>query len=132
MTLQNRNLEALRRAHLQKETGAAGSNRRHRGRFHLQQLRCSLGTVTDLSASGLRLLSRRLHHDDVGRTVIVDFQGGPPLLVIPAIVVWIQRVGLLRHAVGLRFVGLTEEQQRQVMQLARAHGPWSDMGDDAL
>ncbi len=129
MTLHNRNLEALPPAHLQEEAAAAASNRRHRRRFHLQPLRCSLGTVTDLSASGLRLLSRRLHHDDVGRTVIVDFRGGPPLLVIPAIVVWTQRVGLLRHAVGLRFLGLTEAQQRQVRQFAQAHGRRS-LGSD--
>ncbi|MFG0251254.1 MAG: PilZ domain-containing protein [Phycisphaerales bacterium JB038] len=121
MTFHNGSLEALRRVHRGDERIAAGDNRRQRGRVHMQQLRCTLGTVTDLSGSGMRLLSRRLHRDDLGRTVLVHFEQAQPMLALPAVVVWIRRAGLLRHVVGLRFLGLTEAQQCLVLQLAHAH-----------
>lgn len=77
-------------------------------------LACSRGKVLDLSAGGLRLLSRRKLKGLVGMA-LWDVNGG---LKLYAEVVWSRRLGFRRHEIGMRFVDVTPELAADLTTLA--------------
>ncbi len=77
-------------------------------------LACTRGKVLDLSAGGLRLLSRRKLKGIVG-IALWDVNGG---LKLYAEVVWSRRLGFRRHEIGMRFVDVTPELAADLTTLA--------------
>jgi hypothetical protein len=94
-----------------------GAQRRKCGRLELEGLKCTLGTVADLSASGMRVIGRAVPKETIEVRIVsreVDFVVG----VSP---VWSRKVGFMRHEMGLEFVDLDEETRRCLTQLATVH-----------
>jgi len=100
------------------EPPAIPVSRRRHGRVRCEQTRCTLGTVLDLSASGMRVLIKgrpRLHVGEVA-SMQVEIEGG--MLVLRAKVVWLNRVSWFRHVAGLEFVDVQPELHRRLVELA--------------
>jgi len=76
------------------------SNRRRHGRLALSDLRCSLGRLVNISGGGMAVIGWRRW----GRSVRVTFGKGDHTATVLAVRIWSHRVGLLRQAVGYRFV----------------------------
>jgi anti-anti-sigma factor len=77
-------------------------NRRKFERFELDELRCDLGEILDISASGMRLLVNRKPRGRVDlRLAHRETEVG-----LTAEVVWTHRIRFREHEAGLRFVGL--------------------------
>lgn len=110
--------------------GAKPENNRRHGRVKCQHIGCTLGTVADLSASGLRIRGPgkpRVHVGDCFTMTIQTLQG--PMLV-PVQVAWAKRLGWRKHEIGLTFREVSPALARALAELAGASanneviGPW--------
>lgn len=100
-------------------TDANGISRRRHGRVRCQETRCTLGEVLDLSASGVRVLTRgrvRLKRDTVIPMII---EVGDRAVPVQAKVVWVNKAGWRRRTAGLQFVDLTPELRARLAELAQ-------------
>jgi diguanylate cyclase (GGDEF)-like protein len=94
-------------------------NRRY-GRLKGPGLACSAGTVIDLSAGGVRILSnRRLK----GRTVIYFGIRQEQRLGVKSKIVWCRRVGFRTFLVGLQFEDLPLEAAKRLLRHGACAGP---------
>ena len=84
---------------------ASKESRRRSGRVHPELVRCNLGTILDLSATGLRV---RTHRRLRGTNVVV-LRDGDYAVCVRAEVVWSIKRGFRRHEMGLEFIELTQE-----------------------
>lgn len=84
------------------DRASAGPQNRRAGRVIVGALKCDVGRVLDVSATGVRLLSR---HKLTGRAEInlFDEDGGVRL---EAEVRWSKRHGLVKHQIGLQFLNV--------------------------
>lgn len=99
------------------DENAQGPNARRGGRLRVCGVTSDLGPVADLSASGMRVKVKgkpRLHEQ-----LIVQVSAGGQPVTLAARIVWMKRAGLWRHEIGLEFVDMTEDQQRQIRELVR-------------
>ena len=94
-----------------------GKQRRRHGRLEQEAVTCDLGTVLDLSASGMRIGSRRVPKGDF----VVCIRGYDIAVVVTGRLAWQKKVGLFRHELGVEFIDLTEEMSRQLNSLAMNH-----------
>jgi hypothetical protein len=76
------------------------SNRRRHGRLALSDLRCSLGRLLNISGGGMAVEGRRRW----AKKVKVTFGEGDHKATVLAVRIWSHRAGLLRRAVGYRFI----------------------------
>lgn len=101
------------------EPPAGSTSRRRHGRVRCEQTRCTLGSVLDLSASGMRVLIKgrpRFRAGEVA-SMQVEIDGGA--LVLMAKVVWLNKVSWRRHVAGLEFVDVEPELRQRLVELAR-------------
>jgi len=97
-------------------TGSASeAERRRHGRFRQDGLQSSLGPVLDISASGIRLMSRRRVNGVI--EVVLKSESGLELKVSGR-VVWCRREGFRRHLVGLELVELSSAKQRLLTRIS--------------
>ncbi len=90
-------------------------NRRASGRLKSAgTLRCNLGTVVDLSSTGLRISCGRRRKG----TLKVRLTTSRRRVVLYARVVWSKRTGLFRHECGLEFIEVTPELAAELTQIA--------------
>ena len=89
-------------------------NRRRAGRFELEDVKCDLGPVLDLSSGGMRIRCRQAPRGIF--PVRVCGLGGE--LVVRARVAWVKRNGLFKREVGLQFVDVTPDVARHLAQMA--------------
>ena len=84
------------------DRASAGAQNRRAGRINVGELTCDLGRLVDVSAGGVRLISR---HKLSGRHEIAlfDEDGG---VRIEAEVRWSKRHGLVKHEIGLQFLNV--------------------------
>lgn len=94
-------------------------NKRRFGRFVSRRVSCSLGRVLDLSAKGLRLQRRGGRRIKPDQSLPVTLRGLGMELRIRARVIWSERVGLMRHEVGLEFEDIPPETMPKLAQLAQ-------------
>jgi hypothetical protein len=94
-------------------------NRRRAGRVVLQSIGCSLGTVLDLSSSGLRVETSGKPVVAMGQTfgMVLQSLAGPVNIV--ATVAWVRKSGWRAHQVGLMIVDPSPELRRAINELAR-------------
>ena len=99
---------------------APGDNARRHGRVKCQHLTCSLGTIVNLSASGLsaRALGKSLY--TLGEPIVVTINGFEGSFELPARVVWVRKAGFMRHEVGITFLAVSDQAKRQLAILGRA------------
>ena len=94
------------------------TQRRRHGRVLLQEVACTLGTVLDLSASGMRVLCAS-KPPAIGATVTTTLQTLDGPVNLEAIVVWTRRTSIFKVQAGLEFRNLTPEIRRALTALAR-------------
>ncbi len=93
-------------------------NRRY-GRLKGPGLSCSLGTVIDLSAGGVRILTnRRLK----GRTDIYFDHGTGPKLGVKSKIVWCRRIRFRTYLVGLQFEDLPLDAAKRLLRQGACTG----------
>lgn len=97
----------------------ARPNLRRHGRLRCDLLVCTLGTVVDLSASGMRVSRTGKGGHNVGDTIDVRLQTPGLALCVRARVVHLHRSGLLRWNIGLEFVEVTPAIAKGLMEIAR-------------
>jgi len=97
---------------------ASADRPRRGGRVRLSQVKCSLGDVLDLSATGMRVRARRIHAAE-GATIRVTVFGLTRAEDVSAKVVWIRRTGWFRREVGLAFQDLSPSARSELAAIAR-------------
>ncbi|MCX5688318.1 MAG: PilZ domain-containing protein [Planctomycetota bacterium] len=94
------------------------SQRRRHGRVLLQEVSCTLGTVLDLSASGMRVLCT-LKPPAIGSTITTTLQTLDGAVNLEAVVIWTRRTSIFKVQAGIEFRNLTAEVHRALTALAR-------------
>ncbi len=81
---------------------------------------CSAGTVIDLSAGGVRILSKRRRR---GRTIIYFGAGEGQRLGVKCKIVWCRRMGFRTYLVGLQFEDLPLEAAKRLLRHGACANP---------
>jgi hypothetical protein len=110
----------LPRLRLTQPSGApAPENRRRAGRIRTLGVQCTLGEVVDISASGMRVISR-------GRAVLGEGQGGTISMATPAgvlaldvRVMWVRRSGWRSAEMGVQLINVTPDVLEGVRSILR-------------
>ena len=89
------------------------SRRRH-GRLPQETLLSNVGEIVDLSAGGFKVICRRIPEKQI--SVLIEGYKLPGTLI--AEVAWSKRIGMFKHEVGLRFVGMTPEVAQALTSIA--------------
>ena len=93
-------------------------DRRNAGRVSVSStVRCSLGDILDLSATGLRLLSHRSLCGEVRFALLAPGLG----VQLTGEVVWSRREGFRRHVVGVRFLDVDAHAAAILTRIASEH-----------
>lgn len=90
---------------------------RHAGRLPLEDLSCSAGVVLDLSASGMRIVTR-FPWRRFRRVELRSYDCG---LILACEVIWVRMKGIFEYEVGLRFVDTDEAMARELSRIAMQH-----------
>ena len=90
------------------------ATRRQRGRIEQESLMSNLGPVLDVSASGVRILARRVPKGEVS----VQLIGLGGRFELRGRVIWSHRIGLRKHEIGIEFDDITPEMSRHLTRLA--------------
>lgn len=101
------------------EPGDAGWRVRKAERFGGATVRCALGEVEDLSASGMRVLCQGKPPVKPGGVVPIRLRFGDGSLQLQAQVRWSKRKGLKTHEIGLSFVNLKPGMAKVLEAVAR-------------
>ncbi len=107
-------------AKLGKDCSDDPKNRRVAGRVALQHIVCSIGTVLDLSSSGMRLLSTFKPPIAVGTPFSMVLIGLDNPVPVTCRAVWIRKSGWRAFQAGLMFVDMTTELRHAINTLARS------------
>jgi hypothetical protein len=94
------------------------TNARRHGRVRCENVECSLGTVLDISASGLRVgtgVSAPAAMSQVALHVVT----GDGSFDVLCRVCWIMRDGLLNHVMGLEFIDLPPQGRAVLLAAVR-------------
>jgi hypothetical protein len=95
------------------------TTRRRHGRIRVDRMGSSVGTVLDLSATGIRVISTKSVVRKIGRMFSVTLWTPGDQMEIDVVVVWSTRIGFRRHIAGLRFTNFDEEQGERLARMAR-------------
>ena len=96
-----------------------GENRRQKGRLRQETLRCTLGPVLDLSATGMRVeLQQKLPKAFRDQPFDIELRGICEGLTLRAEVIWIKGGTFRKKEVGIRFLDLTPELTCKLTQLS--------------
>lgn len=97
----------------------SGSNRRRTGRLVCEGLTCQYGLVSDLSATGMKMLSKKVPPMDVGEVAQLKYAGLGDGLTLPAQLVRLVKKKDGWFESGFKFWNLDEGQIRALGNLAR-------------
>jgi len=100
-------------------TNTPGSNRRRTGRLVCEGLTCQYGLIADLSATGMKLLSKKLPPVDVGEVAQLKFAGLGEGMMLPAQLVRLIKKNDGWFECGFKFWNLDENQMKALGTLAR-------------
>lgn len=106
------------------------SNNRKAGRVRCQYVTCSLGEVSDLSSTGLRVLCKKNPGIAAGQAVcfrLNTLEGQE--LPVTVEVAWVRKAGWFRHELGMRFLDVSPELRMALLQLCRASAYNESMND---
>lgn len=95
-----------------------GIERRKTGRLRCSGLACSLGEVTDLCASGMRVRSTRPLALPAGTSVTLT--ADDLSLTVRARVAWARQVGRKSYEAGVEFLNLDGDQRKMLAEIARS------------
>lgn len=107
-------------ANLGKDCSNDPKNRRVAGRVALQHIECSLGSVQDLSSTGMKLMCKAkppIEAGDVFSMVLIGLDSPVP---VTCRAVWIRKSGWRAYQAGVTFMDMTPELRTAIAQLARS------------
>ncbi len=96
----------------------SGKERRKHARVCPEGLLCDVGEVLNISAGGVRLLTKRALKDPVE----LRFWRGKDGVVLSATIVWSRREGFRQHVIGLQFADPSQVQIQKLMDIALRGG----------
>lgn len=96
----------------------SAANLRKWGRVRCQSITCSLGPVLDLSAKGMRVITRHMISTGTMMVVTIDTLDGS--LMLPCFCPWRKRIGLFKYEIGLCFVDLKPHAMEALNRIARS------------
>lgn len=96
----------------------SGSNNRRHGRLACEGMQSSLGTVLDISASGLRVKCGR-NGPASGDSIMVSLSGADSSVKFCAKVVWARRIGFRHQELGLEYIGMNDDVRRALLAIVR-------------
>lgn len=94
-------------------------NRRRAGRVRCEGLRCSWGTVLDMSATGVKV-AMHLRRPSVGQLMSIEMSTPAGVVSIMARAAWVRSAGLLTWEAGCEFSPMTEEVKAALIAAAHA------------
>jgi hypothetical protein len=95
-------------------------------------LRCELGRIVDVSASGMRVLAAGRPGVKRGELRPITIQSDWGTAEVQVRVGWVRRSGWFRREIGLEFEGLDERTRRTVFALAFRAGMRGGGMEEAL
>jgi hypothetical protein len=87
-------------------------------RMPQELLTCNLGDVAELGADSMRVFCAK---SPKGPDVTITFDDVEAGWKIRAEVTWSKKMAVRKHDVGLRFIGLTPEEQKRIQRIAMQH-----------
>ncbi len=87
---------------------------RRAGRLEQDGVRCDLGKVIDLSATGMRIESRRGHQG----VIVTRLTGDGCCIAVAGEVVWSRKISLFKHLLGIRFCEMEPEVTQHIVRMA--------------
>lgn len=103
----------------QAKPGDAPWRKRKAERFGGATVRCELGEVTDVSATGMRVMASGKPPVKPGGVLALRIRFGDGALQLQAQVRWVRRRGLKRHEMGLHFVQVKPGMAKVLEAIAR-------------
>jgi c-di-GMP-binding flagellar brake protein YcgR len=95
--------------------------KRHRGRFARPPFRCSLGTVEDVSSTGMRLRIKKGQGIRVGQKIQITLDNQPNAGLAVVKIVWLKKAGFRQQLAGLEFVDVSPGAREAILSaLSRA------------
>ena len=95
------------------------NDQRRNGRLCVELLTCKLGQVLDISSSGIRVRRRGRQIVQRGDRVAVTLKSLLGAHTFKSEVMWIKKLGFLRYEFGLRFVEVTPEENKTLIEIAQ-------------
>ena len=95
-----------------------GDERRRHGRIRTEDITCSLGEVTDLSASGMKVLRKGRGTISLGDQITITLKYGQFALPVDVRVRRLEKVSFRRYEVGLEFEESNPEIRNKLTHLA--------------
>jgi hypothetical protein len=100
------------------------TTRRRHGRVRAHDVHCTFGRVLDISASGLRVLTRRALR--AGQERILEVLTHDGKFAARVRVAWSRRAGVMSRQVGLQFLDLPPQARGILNACARVAGTGSE------
>ncbi|MEM1107884.1 MAG: PilZ domain-containing protein [Planctomycetota bacterium] len=94
-------------------------NRRRHGRLKTEGTESSLGSVTDISASGMRVCRKGALPVAEGEKFRIDVQIDKEVMALDVVVRRVRKLGRRKFEFGLEFINMSDEQQSRLARLAR-------------
>ena len=108
--------------------GRASDDGRRTGRVRLGGIVCTIGTVLDVSVTGMRVrCTVRVPAIGAAVSTMISTPEGP--LEIGGTVVWTRKCGWITHEAGIRFDQVTPPVRQALTRLARMAGKGADWHD---
>jgi len=95
-------------------------DKRRHGRLRCCAVQCSLGEVIDMSASGMRILSKRKVSMQEGTLTEIRIGHPPTDIKVRVRIVWKYRRGFRQHEIGVEYDQLTPSLQSALCAVARS------------
>jgi len=93
--------------------------RRRHGRLRCEDLRCDVGQIRDLSASGMQVFRKGGSIAKLGAQMQLVITYMDASMAVDARCVRADRTGFRKHLYGFEFINLTDEQRSRLTALAR-------------
>lgn len=93
-------------------------NRRRAGRLNCAELKCTLGTVVDVSMRGFRVMSKKDPEFLRGQIFEIELESMGQAMLLPAKLVWVKKVGR-RFECGLETIALGAEKRSALKAIAQ-------------
>ncbi|MEM9418732.1 MAG: PilZ domain-containing protein [Planctomycetota bacterium] len=94
-------------------------NRRRHGRLKTEGTESSLGSVVDISASGMRIHRKGAIPVQEGEKFRIDVQIDKEIMAIDVIVRRIRKLGRRKFEFGIEFINMSDEDRMRLTRLAR-------------
>lgn len=95
-------------------------NRRQYGRVKCEIVRCSVGTVVDASAGGLRIMIQERLPIKPGMHMELDLQARGNPIRVDVEVAWVKRKGLFKREIGVHFLEVSPELRKALCEIAHS------------